>query len=775
MEGINFFQSVFILLTGEAGSLAYHLVLAFSAAAALQLCLVNNRDQDALRTRRAAAGLGLILALQLARFVLAGFAWQGIFRAELLLPALDRALSLVSLLVIVWMWLFPDPTPRADAAALLLGGLLVVSSLLAMVWWVDQPYTGHFNASLLDGAAAVTGLCISLLGSIALVVRRPDGWSYGAALLTLVWLGYLAHLASPPLAADYPGAVRLAQMAAFPLLLLLPFRRPAETPAPAPAAVRSLPAEAPPPVDPNLLQSFLDLLAEDDPAEVSWALSAALGRLLHADVCLVVNPEDEEHRLQVQAGYDQAHDRFMPAQVLDGAKLPALCSALQSVKPSTFAGGESSAEMTYLAGALGLKRTGPVMAAQILGRDEQPGLGVICLSPASEHAWLPEDQAALRRLLKPLAGVLQMKQRLAGLQVRADELQRLQEPSLEQDERSRLLDQIADLQREAESDKAQLVGLALLVAQQQEAQETIRRLQAEVERLSQPRLLSEMDDASQFEGELHMALEEIAQLKKSLWEADQKLLALQLASVSSDHLQELNLISRELQQQSDSLVDYIEILSGDSLGALGPLQRKFLERVKSTTHRIQELTRDLTLSGSGQENPLGGLVKVDPAAVLAEAVEPCRQLIEGRNLSLDVQIDGKIPPQDLDADSLRKVLTILIQRASQVTPEKGRLKVDAWIGAWQGEPAASEAGQAPGQALFFRVIDGGGQLSGEELGRLFLSAARPGEKTEEKLPFARLLVDVMGGRIFAANEPGHGLAITLELPLAASVERGQPR
>ena len=101
-----FLQQVFSLLTTNTGSLAYNLVLAFSIVAALLVAVSQMRSHPALQFalpfRRMLIGLSLLLLLRMVLFLSAGLAWTGLIDAGVVLPALERGVDLLSLLVIVW-------------------------------------------------------------------------------------------------------------------------------------------------------------------------------------------------------------------------------------------------------------------------------------------------------------------------------------------------------------------------------------------------------------------------------------------------------------------------------------------------------------------------------------------------------------------------------------------------------------------------------------------------------------------------------------------------
>jgi len=68
-------------------------------------------------------GLSLLLVIRVAMFALAGVAWQGLINEHILLPPVDRAATLISLLVILWIWCFPEPVPACRRGRMA-GGLL---------------------------------------------------------------------------------------------------------------------------------------------------------------------------------------------------------------------------------------------------------------------------------------------------------------------------------------------------------------------------------------------------------------------------------------------------------------------------------------------------------------------------------------------------------------------------------------------------------------------------------------------------------------------------
>ena len=60
-----------------------------------------------------------------------------------------------------------------------------------------------------------------------------------------------------------------------------------------------------------------------------------------------------------------------------------------------------------------------------------------------------------------------------------------------------------------------------------------------------------------------------------------------------ERLNVLTSIAQDLRQPMSSIVGYTDLLLGESIGILGAMQRKFLERIKSSIERMNGLVDDI--------------------------------------------------------------------------------------------------------------------------------------------------------------------------------------
>ena len=219
-----FLLQVFTLLTTEAGSLTYHLVLAFAIAGAIPGAIHQSRVPGLHQAGRMIMGLGGVLIFQLLLFASTGLIWQGLFNPGDLLPLIDRAVILMSVVLVIWLWAFPEPSRRGDAAISFLALVTIACIILAGVWWFDQPISTPFAGSWVDKGSDYLALSLIGLGLLILLARRNPGWGLGLAMLVGLAIGHLGNLFILTPSSDYSGAIRLAQMASYPLLLALPAR-----------------------------------------------------------------------------------------------------------------------------------------------------------------------------------------------------------------------------------------------------------------------------------------------------------------------------------------------------------------------------------------------------------------------------------------------------------------------------------------------------------------------------------------------------------------------
>jgi len=215
-------------------------------------------------------------------------------------------------------------------------------------------------------------------------------------------------------------------------------------------------------------------------------------------------------------------------------------------------------------------------------------------------------------------------------------------------------------------------------------------------------------------------------------------------------------VSHELRTPLTAIRGYVE-----ALGDANPEEsRRFLEIVSRHTLRMERLVRDLLR-----------LARLDAGQEILERV-PCS--VEGLFSAVDVDLAGLLASRrqtvarDVAADAatvhgdpakLQDALRNLLENATNHSPEGGRILMGA---------------RRAGERIVITVADEGHGIPPNDLSRIFerfyrvdKSRTRDGKDpggTGLGLSIVRHLVELHGGRVSAANRPGHGAIFTVDLP-----------
>jgi len=335
-------------------------------------------------------GIIVLTVLRLISFLITYFYWRfdPVFSPPLIV--LDQAVSLMGILIIVWLWNFPEPSREADLgmiALLVIIGILVVSQIA-------------FIRTLLEGiTGSVTfwqGLSIIFLivGIGLIIIRKPNLWVNGLVMSFFLFIGSLLTLISEDL-----NSLHLAQLAAYPLLLTLSDRFPigerlAEDPFIDDESRRRVS------VDFEILNLFQKLFDEKDPAGILYKIAQTTAYLILADLALVIDTPDEHGKMRIIAGYDLIREEALQALTLDSRSIPLLSNYIQRGKLLHIPASSTSRDLSHLSKMLQLSKPGHLLAAPVLVPGANKTIGVVLFSPFSNRPWTKDDQNYITTLCK---------------------------------------------------------------------------------------------------------------------------------------------------------------------------------------------------------------------------------------------------------------------------------------------------------------------------------------------------------------------------------------
>jgi signal transduction histidine kinase len=222
-------------------------------------------------------------------------------------------------------------------------------------------------------------------------------------------------------------------------------------------------------------------------------------------------------------------------------------------------------------------------------------------------------------------------------------------------------------------------------------------------------------------------------------------------------------IAQELRQPLSSIVGYTDLLLGESVGILGALQRKFLERVRNSTTRMNTLIDNLIRIAELDEAGYTATRKpVDLSGVIDDAIGQLRTQLQEKRIAMRVDLPEQLPELNTDRDALQQILYHLLQNADSATPAEGAITLRAVI----------DSQKDLGDFVLIQVSDSGGGIPDDDLPRVFSRVYRasnpviPGVgDTGVGLTIAETLTQALGGRIWVESEAGLGATFSVLLPL----------
>jgi signal transduction histidine kinase len=238
----------------------------------------------------------------------------------------------------------------------------------------------------------------------------------------------------------------------------------------------------------------------------------------------------------------------------------------------------------------------------------------------------------------------------------------------------------------------------------------------------------------------------------------------------SYHTELVASLVQELRTPMTSIIGYTDLLLGESVGILGAMQRKFLQRVKANTERMNAKLDDLieiTAIDSGR-------LEIEPetvnlVSIVEEAIMNTASQFRERGITVDLALEDDLPEVHADPDALNQVMLNLLSNACQAS------QVDTTVAISASLQETSSAGLDSPANLMVSITDTGGGIAEEDRRRVFTRLYRADNplieglgETGVGLSVAKTLVEAHGGRIWVESELGVGSTFSFLLPIAGS-------
>jgi len=731
------------------------------------------------QARRTVFGLGILLGLQVFLFFVSGLTWLGLFSPQTILPPLDRMITLLALVWIIWLWAFPEPITLADFATVLLSLLVLALFGLTLAFWAQNPGRG-FNGSVFETIWQGFSLAVVLLGILGLIVRRPNGWVNGLVMLLLAFIGHLLSLVWR-MNGDFPGFVRLTQLVLFPILLTVVQRFPTLASERAPEVKIDKSSQQPTrerrrySTDPKTLHTLMSLAAEGNSVNIGRTMTRGIAQAMLADLCFLLI-QSEDNNLTITCGYDLIREENLEGLAVQKEAIPLLANAIQHGRPLRLPSSSTSSDLKALGQMLGLSNAGHLLSVPITSPERGPLGAILILSPYSNRLWSAEDQAYLSNVSTLFIPILERGQRASLLEIERDQAHQDAQSAQEQaaEAKTKLEDVAKELEKANEKvsqSQLQAENMAALLSMQEESQKTIESLKV---RIDQMRLAggdgSPPIEYTQLESQLHQTLEEMTRMQNALANANTKILELEqrpAAPITNEQLEVIASISLELRQPMSSIVGYTDLLLGESIGILGTLQRKFIERIKASTERVGGLVDDLIQITNLENGQMEFKAEpIDLNLIIDNAMTYTSRQIREKNITLRLDIPESAQRIQTDRDALQQILIHLLQNATAATQSEGVITLRVQV-----------QDELNKHFVSIQVTDTGGGISAEDIPRIFTRRYRaensliPGlGDSGVGLSITKAIVEAQGGRILVETEAGNGSTFSILLPILLKAE-----
>ncbi len=768
-------EQIIRLLTVPEGNLIYSLILGFCVFGAWLSYQFARSNQKSVDGKRMQAGLLFLFLVQLLLFGATWLVWRGVIDGHLYLPPLDRTLALFSLVLIIWLWAFPKPDKAADALITVLGTVVILLGVISMILWLREGSDTFFNTSTLGGYAYYSGLGITVLGVLLLLLRRTSYWGYGLLMLLILLAGYIAQYFITQATTDYGWFMHLGEMVAFTLLFALPKRL---------VSLRKMgdfvdkgkpTGIVTPRLDANLVKSLTSLIMEPSPQQYYQELTRFVAHLMNADFSLIMMPPKTGEQLIVPVGYSRLQDKMIEGFAADGHKMPSLLEAIKSEKTLLITGGKLGTEVQTLADELEMKQASQLLMIPFHPKGTNAVMGITVLSKPSDPIWNEADAQQLKEVIETL--ISNVGQYSKGTSQQADQgemMKKLEHAQAYADqvrlEYAQLKTKYDSISAQAMSSASQAENMTALMESQKNLQNSVARLESRNRELESLLAMGKpsIEEVEQLRQELRSALTDLARIPSTLSKSDQKMLEMQLAAVKRlDEIRPAELvtsIAQEFRQPLSSIIGYTDLLLGESVGLLGALQRKFVERVKASTERLvillNELVQVMTIDGGKVDQTP---VSVDLKSVIDEAIGNVTAQISEKNIALRVDVPEKLPAVRANKDALQQILANLLQNACLVTPVDGEISLAARV-----EQQDNEL-----KFIHISVTDQGGGIEYADLPRVFSRRYKMENPLIKGigdsgvgLSIVKSLVELHKGRVWVDTEVGAGSSFSVLLPIA---------
>lgn len=221
-------------------------------------------------------------------------------------------------------------------------------------------------------------------------------------------------------------------------------------------------------------------------------------------------------------------------------------------------------------------------------------------------------------------------------------------------------------------------------------------------------------------------------------------------------------VSHELRTPLTHIKGYLDLFAGNALGPLSEGQTDALHVMQTAEERLETLIEDLIqFSLVARDQFTISFSRVDIPVMIKEIVNRVQSKVKMAGLTLELNLNGGLPPVHCDADKISWVIGQLLDNACKFTPEGGNIKLEAH----QSNNFVKISVTDTGIGIPFQRLD---EIY-EPFHQLDGSITRRYNGTGLGLALSKRILAAHGTHFEVLSKEGQGSRFEFSLPLAESI------
>jgi len=269
--------------------------------------------------------------------------------------------------------------------------------------------------------------------------------------------------------------------------------------------------------------------------------------------------------------------------------------------------------------------------------------------------------------------------------------------------------------------------------------------------------------------ELSRSMERISELERELRTIKAKTTSNGVTrAVGQEQIDAMIGLAQELRSPLTSITGYLDLLLKESVGILGDMQRRFVQRVIANSQRLAGMVDDMVrLAALDAGRVRLNFDPVDVVKVVEDTIIEVSVALREKGIEVDLNVDEPVPTILGDAEAIRQILGQVLTNAYLASPSDSAIQVS--ISARQHRPA--DAPDTVTVAALISVRDMGAGVSPDSedqvFSRRYLSEnpliAGLGD-TGVAMAVAKALTEAHHGTMWIEMAEGGGTVVNVLLP-----------